>query len=103
MPTPDETAIITEIDRRTDHLKSEMERVAQHRKLLEAENPAAVPLQDAIWEKVLRDTGLQDAMAQIEKALERGGLSPEVISALKRQQQVCKVALALLSSRARDQ
>jgi hypothetical protein len=60
MPTPEEIQLaVAKIDRRTDHLQSEMERVAQHRKLLlEAENPDAVLLQDAIIEKNLRDSGL---------------------------------------------
>jgi hypothetical protein len=101
MPTPEEITIAT-IDRWTEFLRSEMARVAAHRKLLEQENPAALPLQDAILEKALRDTGLPTAMAQIE-ALQRGDLSPELYRALKKLERVCKEAAASMSSSAPNQ
>ena len=102
-PTPEEIRIaVATIDRWTEFLRSEMARVAQHRELLEQENPAAVPLQDAILEKALRDSGLLDTMAQIEQAIERalqqGDLSPEVISAFARLELVCKEAANSISS-----
>jgi hypothetical protein len=64
--------------------RREMTRVSAHRKLLEQENPAALPLQDAIIEKALRDTGLPATMALIERIPQLDDLSPEVISALTR-------------------
>jgi hypothetical protein len=107
-PTPEEIRIaVATIDRWTEFLRSEMALAVSHCELLEQDNPAAFPLQDAIIEKALRDTGLLDTMAQIERATERalqqGDLPPEVINAFARLEQVCKEAANSISSGAADQ
>jgi hypothetical protein len=103
MMSEQESDLIATIARWTELLRIELTLVSAHRKLLEQENPAALPLQDAIIEKALRDTGLPTTMALIERILQLDDLSPEVISAPTRLEQEFKDAAASLSSGAPDQ
>jgi hypothetical protein len=66
-------------------------------------HPDVVPVQEAIIEKALRKADFPGLMANVERALARDDLPPDVTAALERLDVVCKVAATLLSSGARDQ
>lgn len=89
---------VARIRRMTAHVASEMSRAAAHRQLLERHDPDQLPLHDAIVEKAVRDAQIANVVAYLERALDRGGLPPDLTRAIRQLLDECEQAAARLSN-----